>query len=68
MMLMLTVFVLGGASVLAVEAIGIVIFIWWIMKRVSPKGKPPEGSLCFVGDIDPSFYNKQAGKSMGSRI
>ncbi|KAK4350676.1 hypothetical protein RND71_029989 [Anisodus tanguticus] len=59
---MLTVFVLGGVSVLAVEAVGIVIFIWWFMTRVSrerDKGKPPEESL-FVGDIDPSFYKKQA--------
>ncbi|XP_049395416.1 uncharacterized protein LOC125859671 isoform X1 [Solanum stenotomum] len=58
MMIMLTVFVLGGIFVLAVEAVGIVIFIWWLMRRVD-KGKPPEGSLCFAGDIDPSFYNKQ---------
>ncbi|WMV21185.1 hypothetical protein MTR67_014570 [Solanum verrucosum] len=66
MMIMLTVFVLGGIFVLAVEALGIVIFIWWLMRRVD-KGKPPEGSLCFAGDIDPSFYNKQAGGSKNAQ-
>ncbi|MCD7450081.1 hypothetical protein HAX54_003499 [Datura stramonium] len=62
MMLMLIVFVLGGVSVLAVEAVGIVTFLWWLMRSVSretDKGKPPEGSSCFAGDIDPSFYKKQ---------
>ncbi|CAN4087908.1 unnamed protein product [Withania somnifera] len=63
--MMLTVFILGGISVLAVEAVGIVVFIWWFMRRVSRerenKEKPTgqESSLCSAGDIDPSFYNKQ---------
>lgn len=60
MIMMLAVFVLGGIFVLAVEAVGIAIFIWWLMRRVD-KGKQPQGSLSFAGDIDPSFYNKQAG-------
>ncbi|KAM3381346.1 testis-expressed protein 2-like isoform X1 [Capsicum galapagoense] len=64
MIMMLTVFVLGGVTVLAVEGVGIFIFIWWLMRRVERdqdnKGKPhEEGSVCFAGDIDPSFYTKQ---------
>ncbi|XP_009631469.1 uncharacterized protein [Nicotiana tomentosiformis] len=62
MMLMLTVFVLGGVTVLAVEAVGIVMLIWCFMRRLSRqggKGKPTEESLPFAGDIDPSFYKKQ---------
>lgn len=61
---MLTVFVLGGVTVLAVEAVGIVMLIWCFMRRLSRqggKGKPTEESLPFAGDIDPSFYKKQAG-------
>lgn len=56
MLLLFIVFVLGAVTVLAVEAVGVVLLIRWLNRRVArevDKAKPD-------GDFDFSLHQKQA--------
>ncbi|OIS97562.1 PREDICTED: uncharacterized protein LOC109232982 isoform X1 [Nicotiana attenuata] len=61
MLLLFIVFVLGAVTVLAVEAVGVVLLIRWLNRKVArevDKAKP-DGSLSSLEDFDFSLHQKQ---------